>query len=237
MIERGCVRPVASKIEGLLPLDVFLNGKRNYVQGSQILARTAELAQSNFGPTLNLTEFTFKNITINLVGVWLAEDSAANEPQGIAPTVGDALFQSDRTSIRAKFVELPATAPKADVPETVTLKLESGGAGGNGRLRFYGALSFEDALRMIVQAVKKLHEALAQDAQDIWLTGMRAAKIPIDKGFPDTDGEIEVELVRLMRSPPQYQTLNKVTITGGGSAMAPFFVTFALRSDRGLDVD
>ena len=86
----------------------------------------------------------------------------------------------------------------------------------------------------MVQAVKKLHEALAQDARDIWLTGMRTATIPVDKGFANADGEIEVELVRLMRSPPQYQTLNKVTITG--STMAPFFVTFALRSDRGVDV-
>jgi hypothetical protein len=236
MIERGCVKPIASEIEGLLPLDVFLNGKRNYVQGSQILARTGELILSNFGSGPKLTEFAFKSTTLNLVGVWLAEENAADEQQGTGHTIGDALFQSDKSSIRAKFVELSAAAPKADVPETVALKLKSGGAGGNGRFAFRGASSFEDALRTIVQAVKRLHEDLAQDARDIWLTGMRAAMIPIDRGFADSDGEIGVELVRLMRSPPQYQTLNKVTITGGDGGLAPFFVTFALRSDRGVDV-
>ena len=143
MIERGCVRPVAAEIGGLVPLDVFLNGKRNYVQGSQILARTAELVQSNFGPRVNLTEFTFKRTTLNLVGVWLANDSAANEPQWPAPALGDALFQSDNRSIRAKFVELSAAAPKADLPETITLKLQSGGVGGNGCFAFRGAVSFE----------------------------------------------------------------------------------------------
>ena len=232
MIEPGCVRLAASEIQGIVPLDVFLNGTRNYVQGSQILARTAELVRPFFGQ-LNLTEFAFKRTSINLIGVWLTDDSAADEPQRIAPTIGDALFQLDQKSIRAKFVELPAAAPKADLPETVTLKLKSGGTGGNGCFAFCGALSFEDALRTIVQAVKKLHEALARDARDIWLTGMRAAAIPIDKGFCDADGEIAVELVRLMRSPPQYQSLSKVTITG----LTPFFVTFALRSDRGVDVD
>jgi hypothetical protein len=235
MIEPGCVRPAASEIEGIVPLDVFLNGTRNYVQGSQILARTAELMRPVFG-SLNLTEFTFKRTSINLVGVSLADDSAANVPQSTAPPIGDALFKSDQKPIRAKFVELPAAAPKADLPETVTLKLESGGTAGNGCFAFRGAVSFEDALRTIVQAVKKLHEALAQDARDIWLTGMRAAAIPIDKGFQDADGEIAVELVRLMRSPPQYQTLNKVTISERDGGLAPFFVTFALRSDRGVHV-
>lgn len=148
--------------------------------------------------------------------------------------VGDALFQSDNTSIGAKFVELSAAAPKANVPETVALNLEDGGAQGNGCFAFRGVHSFEEALRTIVQAVKKLHESLAQDARDIWLTGMRGATIPIDKGFADADGEIEVELVRLMRSPPRYQTLNKVTITGGRRTLSPFFVTFALHSDRGV---
>lgn len=82
MIERGCVRPVAAEIEGLLPLDMFLNGKRNYVQGSQILARTAELVLSTFGSPLNLTEFAFKHTTTKLVGVSLIEDSATTEREG-----------------------------------------------------------------------------------------------------------------------------------------------------------
>jgi hypothetical protein len=233
MIEPGCVRPAAS-IEGIVPLEVFLNGTRNYVQGSQILARTAELIRPGFGP-LNLTEFAFKHTSTSLIGVWL-DDSASNELQRSASPIGNALFQSDQTAIRVAFVELSTAAPKADLPETVTLKLESGGTGGNGCFAFRGAFSFEDALRTIVQAVKKLHETLAPDAHNIWLTGMRAAAIPIDKGFRDADGQIEVELVRLMKSPPQYQTLNKVAITGGKSGLAPFFVTFALRSDRGVDV-
>jgi hypothetical protein len=234
MIEPGCVRPAAFKIEGIVPLEVFLNGTRNYVQGSQILARTAELIRPGFGP-LNLTEFVFKRTSINLIGVRL-DDSASNEPQRGASPIGDALFQSDQMAIHATFVELSAAAPKADLPETVALKLKSGGTGGNGCFAFHGAFSFEDALRTVVQAVKKLHETLTQDARDIWLTGMRAAAIPIDKGFRDANGQIEVELVRLMQSPPQYQTLNKVTITGGKSGLAPFFVTFALRSDRGVNV-
>jgi hypothetical protein len=236
MIECGCVMAVAAEIEDILPLNVFLNGTRNYVQGSQILARTAEIIQPTPGHALALTEFAFKHTTINLVGVSLADARLSAEDQIAAPVLGEALFASAQSSIRARFVELSASAPRADLPETVTLKLESGGTKGNGRFKFSGAFSFEDALRTIVQAVKKLHEALAEDAGDIWLTGMRAAAIPIDTGFPDKVGEIVVELVRLMRTPPQYQTLNRVTIAADGASLASFFVTFALRSDRGVDV-
>ena len=68
----------------MVPLDVFLNGTRNHVQASQILARTVEFIRPVFGP-LNLTEFAFKRTTINLVGVWLADDSVADEPNGLRP--------------------------------------------------------------------------------------------------------------------------------------------------------
>jgi hypothetical protein len=223
---------LASEIQGVHALDVFLNGKRNYVQGSQILARTAEIIQGRYGAGLCLREFAFKHTTVKLVGVHFGE----GEQDMSASRIGEATFGAASNGIRTGYFELSELAPKADIPESIVLNLKSGGTGGSGCFQYAGALTFEDALRVVVQAIKTLHQALAPDAYDIWLTGMRGGAIPLDRGFSAEMGEIEVEMLRLMGSPPQYQTLNRVTVRSQGSALAPFAVTFALRSDRGVNV-
>lgn len=223
---------VAPGIQRLSALDVFLNGNRNYVQGTQILARTAELIQLMSRDAFSLSEFAFKQTTLNLVGVSLSEQA----PESDEPAIGAAIFTSARSRLYARFVDLDTPAPRANVPETIALCLIAGGADGNGRFSFAAASSFEDSLRIIVQSVKTLHGAFAEDAHDIWLTGMRNAAIPIREGFASADGEIEIALMRIMRSPPQYQTLSRIAIVVGAKDLQTFFVTFALRSDRGLSV-
>jgi hypothetical protein len=148
---------VVPGIQGLSALDVFLNGNRNYVQGTQILARTAELIQLMSGDAFSLSEFAFKQMTLNLVGVSLSEQ----EPESDEPAIGAAIFTSARSRLYARFVDLGTRAPRANVPETIALCLIAGGADGNGRFSFAAASSFEDGLKIQIVSMLGLGEALS----------------------------------------------------------------------------
>lgn len=80
-------------------LPVFLNGRREYVQGSQMIALCASYLSSEIGFDLRLIEFLFNKITDNLVSV--------SFNSGIVPrstnALGRAIFLANNLPLTAQF--------------------------------------------------------------------------------------------------------------------------------------
>jgi hypothetical protein len=216
-----------------LEIPIFLNGDRNYVQASQIISRTAEIMERQQPSEFQLQDFAFKRITANKIAVSF-HPTHANSGTNL---IGHANFSSSTQPIVAHFHDLGAPAENKSLPEQIKLKLRSSQRIGCGNFFFQDAFSFEDALIVVVQSIKKLHLSLADDAHDIFITAMRGAKLSLNRTFSASSGEINIDMLRLMNNCPQFQTLSRVTITAGRKRMTPFVVMFAFRSNANIHVD
>lgn len=212
-------------------IPVFLRGDRNYVQATQMLARTAEHIEQEWGPSFTLKNCSFKKITSNQVDVAFL----AGEVPASTHAIGSAIFASSKHAITAEFLETKELADRMALPEQSTvgpaLTPESNS------FPFAGAHTFEGKLAVIVQALKRFHSGLAQDADELWFTGLRGAAIDIGSGFTEPTGQIRIELLRILGATPRFQTLSMVHVTAAGSPITPFPCTFALRSEFPIHVN
>ncbi len=195
-------------------LEVGLRGTRNYVQGSQILARTAEIvARDHPGAVLASAKFT--RITLLGVELVLGEGDAPSGGEEIGR--GQLLAGDERLPVR--WFEVPGPeAPRIEDVPGATSGLAPDGAGG-GRADFAIAGSFESYLAAVIECVKALHAHRGERVSDIWFTALVGARLPVAPTYP-TAGSLAVDLKIERMVEGRLQTLSVVETTGAGAPPA-----------------
>lgn len=209
-------------------LDVFLNGKRSYVQGTQLIARVVDLAAADgTGPWL-VKSATFQKMTDRTV---TATEQDAGPDDAVLGTIALSseqgnktftLYDTDQPAPRASATPLASWTEMPDARQgPLTTKYD-----------ITGLTTGEDYLVAVVQIVKALHEDLADDVSDVWLTGFRSATIPFAP-FPATHGQLDISFRRSMKGEEGWQTLMMTTFESPQCA-APVraAVTFFFRSEQ-----
>lgn len=217
-----------------IPLDVFLNGERTYVQGTQMLARAAEILD---GEDVMLEAAGFHEITDQNVGI-LVRESVEDQLEG---TLGSATFRhSDGAARKVFFVALPGTAPRMTVPPHCSYD-RTPGSGEEPLSGDFAVASLqvpEDFFDALIQAVKQLHEGLGAGVRDIWFTGLRAAQIPVTAPFPAPEGLLEIRYRRLLAHDASWQTLLAARFfDSAGASLAKAMISFAFKSETRPHVD
>ena len=208
-------------------LDVFLNGSRNYVQGTQMLSRVGEIVQRKIDVKATLQSASFHQITDRLLGVTIAEMPTKDVGQ-----VAEAIFE-DTTGKRwfASYRAYDELAPRRDVPPTCRYERIHSDEDNplTGKWRLDGIAEMEDVLVAIVQAVKAQHEQLPEDVSHVWFTGMRAATLPLTNPIPGDKCLLEIAHLRTMGQNGQYQSLQQVRLTNSEGANLKAAVSFAFK--------
>jgi hypothetical protein len=202
-------------------LKVTLAGSRNYVQGTQMLARAAELL-ADFGPSPQmLKKAGFRRITSRLV----AASRLPEGPEGQRP-IGAATFGTSAGDTAIHFFELPSDAPRAPVRHMPAMSHTTIPAEFNGAFDFSAVHEFEDLLNLMVQSTKRVHEASQPDARDIWFTGLTDGELPLRREFIPMSGRVTIDHVRTVARPPQYQTLSQATASSPGVVPVSVVLSF-----------
>jgi len=201
------------------PLNVYIRGTRDYVQGSQILARTAELVGADGSALLASAKFT----QITERGVLAVFDDA---DAGDALEIGRAQFVTATGRQTVRFCEVAGDkAPPIEDVSRVTANLETDGKG-TGSTTFAIAGTFESYLVAIIEFVKAVHAQRGERVTDIWFTALMGARLPIDASYPRT-GTLRVapKVERVVDG--RLQTLSLVDTEGEGNAPPQFQICFS----------
>lgn len=199
--------------------DVFLRGNRNYVQGTQIIARAAECLDA--GPW-RLDRAAFVRITRNLV--------AFDEPEKEGTPIGSILFTGVGDTVRELAV-FDCGEPARRVDRLIVAQAIRQGTdpAENGRYAFSGVGTFEDMLNAIVIAIKAEHVLRFEGCTDIWLTGLRGMSLPTQGPLPES-GDIRIAMMRALTGNNGQQTLWRVDIEEtGGAGFCRGAVTFSYK--------
>ena len=192
-------------------LDVGLRGTRDYIQGSQILARTGELVAAESVEPVALLTAKFTRITEQGVRVALDEDDAA---EGVE--LGRAQYTRGGERRTVRFFEVPGPAAHRidDVPK-VTSELIADAAGA-ASCSFAIAGSFESYLVAVIEFVKAAHAARGEDVVDIWFTALMGAQLPLAATYP-TAGTLRLtpKIERVVDG--RLQTLGVLDTEGAGA--------------------
>lgn len=220
----------------LISPDVFLNGKRSYVQGTQLLSRAAEYVHGQISPGAKLKTAAFHTITDRLVDIAFAEQSGELDRE-----LGFCQFvTASAEPLKAIFLEGPDVAPRRDVPPACRYTRVDSDLGHvlSGDWDVENAHSLEDVLVALIQTIKSQHEDIGAGVHDIWFTGFRGAMLPLSAPFPTGKGLIRLRFARYMGNAEQYQSMQTVTlIPDGEEASKPFPVTFAFKTESPIDAD
>jgi hypothetical protein len=173
---------------------VFLRGDRNYVQGTQIVARAADHLPAD---DWSLSNARFSRITANLV-------TFHDKPQD--DEIGFVQFMSaDGTARDVIVVETDAPAPRRDVPMPVQCHSVASEDDRRVAYEFSSAGDFEDVLNALVIAIKAEHVRRFEGARDIWFTGLRGGNLSVSR--PPESGRLTLTLMRQLAGDPAHQTL------------------------------
>lgn len=213
--------------------DVFQNGTRNYVQGTQMLAAAARAVYERIDVNATVSAATFTRITQNRIGL-SPDDASSLDP---AADLGTAKFSVAGETVTLRFAELPEPAPRRDVPESITYELVEKTNALSGTFSYGNVLTFEDRITVFVQCIKSLHSALPGTPHDIWFTGCRRATFSLEPETQARSGRLEIACNRVIGKSPQYQSLNTITMHDDGGEPQTAVITFAVKAERSPDVN
>lgn len=197
-------------------LDLFLRGSRNYVQGTQIIARLAERLPPG---AWRLDQANFHAITLRTLA--FARAGAADE----AKACGRVSFSSaEQPSVTFVLFETEREAPRRDTAMPITVTRQ-GDEGARAAWAYAGVTSFEDALNVLVQAIKAENAQRWPKGEDIWFTGARRLGLPVSAP-PAPSGVLNLTLYRQIGLSGQVQTIWHSDFPGlDGAGM----ITFTLK--------
>lgn len=213
----------------MIPIDVYLNGKRTYVQGTQLIARGAEaLAKAYPDTAIEMRSATFHQMSDQTVSL-----SIGAETDNMGSPIGQLIFSANEEQKTVYLYQTGEIAPRRDI--SVDAESKKRGDSHDGALsadfQLSGLKTGEDLIVAIVQTVKGLHEALAEDVTDVWLTGFRSANIPMADEFPVTAGELQLRSRRTIKNDDLWQTILMASFVGSnGSSPMQTAVTFSFKS-------
>jgi hypothetical protein len=202
-------------------LDICLNGGRNYVQASQILARTADIVHLR-APDAQMVAASFNHITSRKV---IASFSQIDDVPDADQPIGRAQFVSGDLHIPVSFFETDEAAPTRDLNMNVDLQMTR-----NSRFHYSNQGSFEDYLDMIIQSVKAHHIAAYPGINDVWFTGIRGCSIPVQSAPRTLAGHIDIDVVRTANNGNQWQTISKVIISTDSGCTNDAVISFAYKT-------
>ncbi len=176
-------------------MPVFLRGKRNYIQGTQMIARASErLGEGRW----TLKRAQFAQMTANAV---------AASPAEIAGGIGAAEFESADAIVAIwNFADTGRPAERRDDPMGVTLESRVVIDEASVEYEISSPPTFEGLLNALVQATKGEHEERYRSASDVWLTGFRNIDLPVSDGWGTGRSVLRLTLLRRMGRAPQFQT-------------------------------
>jgi hypothetical protein len=216
-------------VQSPFELPVFLRGKREYVQGTQIVARAAERLEDKW----RLQQAVFSEITANRLVVQFVEEIPEDCGQ-----VGTLQFSDDVGTCWALVHKIAEPAPRREIELGVSVRQIEKPQPLSAVYVFSGATGLEGVLNAIVQGIKSLHEELAPSVHDVWFTGMRKFSLPIGLKVADGTGTVRISAMRVQRHDNQYQSLLSVNVTdSAGQGIDTGIITFAFRSDEIIDVN
>lgn len=201
-------------------LDVGLRGTRDYVQGSQILARTGELIGAEADGAVALVSAKFTRITEQGIVVALDEADVLEGDE-----LGRAQYDHDGARRVVRFAEVPGPkAPRIPEVDRVTSGLIVD-PGGSASCAFAIEGTFESHLVAVIEFVKAAHAARADGVRDIWFTALAGARLPLAPVYPRTGTmRLEPRVERVVEG--RLQTLG-VLATDGDGAPPPFQICFS----------
>lgn len=220
----GCIENRGVGEGVAMNLEVFLRQSREYVQGTQIIARSAEnLAESGWF----FEQAIFSSITNRVISIC----ASCN---GQKENIGRVTFSKGDASQLFYLQESDTLAPRYDTPMLVKVAFVAEKEG-TVTYRYESAPDFEGLLNAMVQTVKAEHERVFLAAYDIWLTGFRGFKIPVDILLPCASGIISLCRGRIMGGDGVFQTLWMLTARDDQQGqIASGTVTFAFKSKEAL---
>ena len=217
-------------------LPVFLNGARDYVQGTQIISRLAGAVSD--GSELTLHSVDFHKITDRVV--YAAERDATDWEKESGDVLGRVVFSASQQQRRFVLLQGVDVAPRKSIAENARWQELTDQRKGRLTTTFWidNLQTDEDFLIAVVQTLKLLHEALADDVSDVWLTGMRASNIPMGGAFPVSAGNLSLTENRVMRRGLQWQSMCTARMYAqDGTDIASVAVSFAFKVEGEIHAD
>jgi len=223
-----------AEISGIQPngglLTVFLRDQRDYVQGTQIIARLAEQAAPEGS---QLTQARFGQITANQVR-WRPAgelDSAAR--------IGEVQFTRGGQELMFHIEDTGLIAPRRlDTHMGVRVTPTRTDAPLSGQYRIEHPMDLEGLLNALIQSVKNLHERLGPGIHDVWFTGMRQCALPVQHQLGLFEGHVDIRHRRMIRRGPSHQSLVEVVVSNlQGRSCHRCMINFAFKSEHPIHVD
>ncbi|MCU0957486.1 MAG: hypothetical protein MUF55_09245 [Hydrogenophaga sp.] len=210
-------------------LAVFLRGHRDYVQGTQLIARLAE----QVAPAGSLlTQATFSRMTANTV-CW----QAAGQGDAQA-SIGQVHFVNQGSEHVYQLLDTGVAAPRQDRAMGVRVELEDSPSVLTGRYLAGHPGDLEGLLNVLVQSVKDLHERAGTVVSDVWFTGMRQFAVPVCGLSGPFRGVVDIRQRRLIRRGVLHQSLVEVTVIDHDRPERQHgMVNFAFKSEQPIHVD
>ena len=175
-----------------------------------------------------LRQATFHSITDCLVTLYLA-DQTNNVPGNF---IGRAIYEDDQgNSLPVVWQAQDVIAPRADRFLACKWQRKDQGQAHplSARFTISGLTNGEDYLNALIQIIKGMHAALAEDVHDIWFTGLRRADIPM-ASFPASDGTLTLTGDRLMGRHGEFQSILRTCFEDGTGLSVSAVVTFSFKS-------
>ena len=213
-----------NSLTGSIP--TFLNGNREYVQGTLMVGRVCDLLQVLPEEMIFLRSATFLQITSHTVRTSLLPYENNTQP------IGHALFSIGGEQITVYFYEEEKQATRMEMPEQCQYAQTSNPGTLQGDFSFTNVFSTEDLLVALVQSIKSLHEQLPGHVTNIWFAGIKDLYVPVKEGLVPEAGTMSIQNERILIHPelPHQRSILKVTIRGAnGTTYAPT-VFFAFQS-------
>lgn len=193
---------------------MFLRGDRDYIQGTQIVARASEVLPLG---DWSLESAKFARITRNLVTFQKAADPDA---------VGSIHFRAPGLTETVHAIETTTAAERRDDLMPVICQYKETDAVDQTVYAFSNVATFEDLLNSFVIALKGEHERRFPGARDIWFTGLRGGDLPVSR--PPAEGLIDLNLMRRLAGEPAHQTMWRCTLTNpAGHTLHRSAITFS----------
>lgn len=216
-------------------LDVFLRGDRNYVQGSQVLARSLDLLEAALpagSVAWSLNSAKFEYITRGAV---YAVEGQVDAP--LSKKIGVATFSRKNQRIKLTYVtdESSPVVHRADKVSPILNFTILSGTGAllacRGSVLFDG--SAESILEGIIAIVKRLHQSRGPGISDVWFTALKNASIAAhcDRICEEVFIDVEQRVSRLVGD--RFQTLSVVTVRSTSEIVIPEFqISFSYKADH-----
>lgn len=186
-------------------LRAFLRGDRNYIQGTQLIARCAELFDD---PSAFLFDAAFTEIT---------EKEVIACPPEVASTwsfstIGRVAFQVGDTIHQLALLKTQRSVERLDADMNIAYAVMPSEQQFEGVATFSGITDIEGMLNVIVQTIKSLHSTSEPKAEDIWFTGLRRLPLPAKWDVSLANGQVTVKCMRRMNNDVNVQTMLQTAI-------------------------